>query len=104
MLSLPFCVATLIGDYDGTPKLMTPPRWRSILPTSIHWRRNLPDGTLSDGSLGSDYQEFVDAGVKESDKDEFILSVDGVRCCFDEKNDPRYRKNPKYLSHKFRQA
>ena len=104
LLSLPLCVSTLIGDDDGPPELMTPPRRRSMRPTAIHWRRNLPDGTLSDGSLGPDDQEFVDAGVKESDEDEFILSVDGVHCRFNEKNDPRYRKNPKYFSHKFRQA
>jgi len=36
--------------------------------------------------------------------DEFIASVDGVHFRIEEPIDPEYRKNPKYYSHKFKQA
>lgn len=40
----------------------------------------------------------------EDIKDTFILSVDGVHCRINEPMHPKYRKNPKQYSHKFRSA
>jgi hypothetical protein len=36
--------------------------------------------------------------------DDFIISVDGVHCRINEPKDPTMSKNPKYYSHKFKQA
>lgn len=49
---------------------------------------------------------LLDDNGKEirDDDDEFFLSVDGVHCRINEPNDPNYRKNPVYYSHKFHQA
>jgi hypothetical protein len=44
---------------------------------------------------------FVDA---KDLKKTFILSVNGVHCHINEPKDPKYRENPKYYSHKFKQA
>jgi DDE superfamily endonuclease len=84
---------------------------------------NLTDSTFEEDDDDDDAipdlidrrDETVDKPVDEEDKDyifveakqikeTFILSVDGVHCRINEPNDPKFRKNPKHYSHKFRQA
>ncbi|KAL3914331.1 MAG: hypothetical protein SGARI_000175 [Bacillariaceae sp.] len=58
------------------------------------------EGRLDSDDDDEDYVFVEVADIKET----FFLSIDGVHCRVNEPSDPNYRKNPKYFSHKFRQA
>jgi hypothetical protein len=64
------------------------------------------DGSVCDKPVDKPDEEDKDyVFVEAKDIEEtFILSIDGVHCQINEPNDPKFRKNPKHYSHRFKQA